>query len=207
MGWTFMNKSKSITASEFLKNEFTWRNEQATVVVLDVAIVGMRTAYLAIERKGLTMENKQINEVYAMVCLLDYQPKEYNNFGYKDMEEGCQPYYFDCPKRILDLLTPTDSEGATKWRDTCLENLAKRESKPKLKTGCILKLDAPVKFSNGESLDTFFIEDAKRRVFRTDTSYHNYKLSKRILDRGYQVITKEESLKQVIKEGAELGIL
>lgn len=50
----------------------------------------------------------------------------YFNFGYKAMSETCGPCYYDCPKSILDLLTPTDSEWANKWRQKCYANANKK---------------------------------------------------------------------------------
>ena len=40
-------------------------------------------------------------------------------FGYKDMSEFGMPYYFDCPKGILKLLSETDNEYANEWRKEC----------------------------------------------------------------------------------------
>lgn len=51
----------------------------------------------------------------------------YFNFGYKAMDETAGPCYYDCPKSILDLLTPTDSEWANAWRAKCREK-ANRKS-------------------------------------------------------------------------------
>ena len=58
-----------------------------------------------------------------MVCLLDYRPNEYYNIGYKDMEESEGPYYYNCPERILKLLTPTSNEYALRWRKKCWERI------------------------------------------------------------------------------------
>ena len=51
----------------------------------------------------------------------------YFNFGYKAMDETDGPYYYDCPKSILNLLTPTDNEYANQWRNECREK-AKHKS-------------------------------------------------------------------------------
>ena len=40
---------------------------------------------------------------------------------YKDMTESMLPYYFDCPKSIIKVLSPTDNENANIWRNKCLE--------------------------------------------------------------------------------------
>ncbi len=36
--------------------------------------------------------------------------KDYFNFSYNDMDESAGPSYYDCPKGILDMLTPTEYE-------------------------------------------------------------------------------------------------
>ena len=58
------------------------------------------------------------------VVILTYVNKT-NNFGYKVIGETCGPYYYDCPKSVLDALTPTDSVDAQEWRRKCYENLDK----------------------------------------------------------------------------------
>ena len=58
--------------------------------------------------------------VSAMVCLTTVKNGLfYSEFGYKDMDETCGPYKYDCPKSILKLLTPIDSEYANEWRARC----------------------------------------------------------------------------------------
>lgn len=45
----------------------------------------------------------------------------YFNFGTKVMDETMHPLYYNCPRAILDLLTPTDNENANEWRSKCRE--------------------------------------------------------------------------------------
>lgn len=78
--------------------------------------VGLKVAYAAVER---TPVNGDPVEVFAVIFLLGYAPKEHFDFGYKDMTEHDGPYYHECPERILKLLTPTDNEYALKWRAAC----------------------------------------------------------------------------------------
>lgn len=52
----------------------------------------------------------------------------YFNFGYKAISETCGPGNYDCPKGILDLLTPTDSEWANAWRQKCRERLKAKKA-------------------------------------------------------------------------------
>lgn len=85
-------------------------------------------------------ESEQI--VFAAVFLTSTDVKDYYNFSYKDMDESCGPYKYDCPKAILDLLTPTENEYANEWRKLCRENLAKKNnpnSLNKLPLGSVIK--------------------------------------------------------------------
>ncbi|HSA33217.1 MAG TPA: hypothetical protein P5077_05770 [bacterium] len=60
-----------------------------------------KTFYAAVLGQNEEIGLKDIR--YAMVFLC-----EWNNgqFLYKPMDEFVNPYYYDCPKRILDLLSP-----------------------------------------------------------------------------------------------------
>ena len=54
---------------------------------------------------------------YACVYLLKGRSNTRYGWGYKDMDETMHPYYYDFPVSWLDLLSPTDSENARKWRE------------------------------------------------------------------------------------------
>ncbi|MDO5332206.1 MAG: hypothetical protein Q4E99_05950, partial [Bacillota bacterium] len=59
------------------------------------------------------------------------------------------PYCYDCPKAILKLLTPTDSEWANEWRRKCFE----KHNKPKLSD---LPIGTKIKFErNGKEIKLF----------------------------------------------------
>ena len=66
-------------------------------------------------------------KVFAVVFLTSVDSKDYFNFAYKDMDESMGPCYYDCPKSILDLLSPTDNEYALNWREKCRERIAKEK--------------------------------------------------------------------------------
>lgn len=81
--------------------------------------------------------------VFAVVFLTSTDMKDYFNFSYKDMDESMGPYQYDCPKGILDVLTPTENEMANEWRKLCYENLkAKRNPNGlnKLPVGSVIKI-------------------------------------------------------------------
>ena len=68
------------------------------------------------------------NEVWCLVCLTGTTTADYYDFGYKTMEDSMGPCYYDCPDRILDLLTPTENEWANEWREKCRENNRSKRS-------------------------------------------------------------------------------
>lgn len=110
MGWTEMYRFKPV--KDWFKDEI----EGAYIVgevkhkVLEVKIVHRTQLYAAIQQKS--------GNVYAVIGLLRYYKGCYN-FSYKLMSEYEMPYYFKCPKSILDKLTPTTDEYAIQWREEC----------------------------------------------------------------------------------------
>ena len=91
----------------------------------------------------IPVEEQQIS---AVVFLTSTDMKDYFNFSYKDMCESMGPHRYDCPKSILDLLTPTDNECANEWRKACYANLAKKNSHnslSKLPLGSVIQFTLP----------------------------------------------------------------
>jgi hypothetical protein len=83
---------------------------------------------------------------FGVVFLTSTDSKDYFNFSYKDMDESMGPGYCDCPKGILDLLSPTDNQYANDWRKACYENIAKKNNPnglSKLPVGTIIKVKMP----------------------------------------------------------------
>ena len=62
---------------------------------------------------------KRTGVVEASVILTSSYKKGGHNFGYKDMTENMGPNEAQCPKCILNLLTPTEHEYAKEWRERC----------------------------------------------------------------------------------------
>jgi hypothetical protein len=112
--------------SNFLLNSgaFTWSNDSPnTYKVLDSAFVNYKNFnefYAAVE-----CINKQTGErsVFATIILVTLHEESSNNICYKDMDESSGPYAYNCPLRILNLLTPTVNEGAIEWRERCHQTL------------------------------------------------------------------------------------
>ena len=79
------------------------------------------TWYGAIE--NTTLETGK-TDVWAGVCLVG--KSEDGCFLYKDISESSLPCYYDCPKSVLDLLSPTDNEYALAWRQKCRSALSEK---------------------------------------------------------------------------------
>lgn len=94
--------------------------------VLKSSMVGS-TYYAAVKKTIFATETEPESvKVFAAVVLTAVDNKDYYNFAYKDMDETVGPGEDNCPKGILDLLTPTDYEYAKEWRKRCYENLKKK---------------------------------------------------------------------------------
>lgn len=89
-------------------------------------------------------ENEQ--KVFAVVFLTSTDSKDYFNFSYKDMDESMEPYYYDCPKSILDILSPTENECALTWRKKCRERQAEKKEGISLSK---LPVGAKIRFARG----------------------------------------------------------
>ena len=154
MGWMFYSRPKGESNREHFQRQFG-----EGYAIIDSATVG-GTFYGAIR-------DPQGN-VSAAVILTRWVPNDEYNFGYKDMSEDMGPNEANCPGRILDLLTPTESEYANEWRARCRANLAKRAEAAKVKRGDLVKFERPITFTNGFVSDTF--EFVERNTFRVWSS-------------------------------------
>lgn len=140
MGWTSYNakfyKNGRVDRKAEIENNVI-KNDN--LKVLKSSMIGS-TYYGAIEH----IESK---EVFAVVILTSTNMKDYFNFSYKDMDETMGPGQCNCPKSILDLLTPTDNEYANEWRKRCYKNINKGKDKKALKNlpvGTRIKVTMPI---------------------------------------------------------------
>jgi hypothetical protein len=154
------------TPKEFLKEEFSRGNYK----VIDLS-VSSGEAYLAIEDS-----NHEEKYVFALVCKISFSRKT-KEFYFKAMSETMHPFYYKCPKRIFDLLTPIEKiveitgenwNDAKEWRN----NIVSIEKKPKISNGTVFKLSEKIRFTNGLSYDTFIKSDG--RVYVAFKSEHGY---------------------------------
>ena len=126
MGWTSYHatnyKNGKVDRVAEVKHCFE-RGEDSKYRILKASLVGT-TVYAAVE-----YQTEKGTEVFAAVVLTSVDNNDYFNFSYKDMDETCGPYHYDCPASILKLLTPTTSEHANQWREKCWEKIEKKRQK------------------------------------------------------------------------------
>lgn len=79
--------------------------------ILRSAMVG-NVHYAALKDQGT-------GAVFAAITLTSVDNSDWYNFMTKTMHEDEGPVEAKCPESILDLLTETDSEFASDWRDRC----------------------------------------------------------------------------------------
>ncbi len=163
MGWTYTHRGNT-PIKEFLADRVNCENEHAKWLLLDIAIVKMRTAYMAVEIIRRDKESKQLDmgtrRVVAFVFLLDYRTSESgHDTGYKDMDESMGPCESECPERILRLLTPTSHEYALVWRKRCWEAIAERKSLRLEKDAVITT--KPISFRDGQIRSRFQVFSLK----------------------------------------------
>lgn len=146
MGWLEYRaehyKNGKVDRKAEMDSKYNWEDESRKVEVLKSSMVGS-TYYAAVKSFNKT---NGFERVAAVVCLTSTNNKDYYNFAYKDMDETCGPGYCDCPKGILDLLSPTDNEWALQWRQACRDSLAAKKnpnSFNKLPVGTIIKVVMP----------------------------------------------------------------
>ena len=121
MGWVGTYTGRNLKGKE--RMEFAIKQEIDQKRVVDSAIVGT-TVYVAMKYSTL----KNAEGVYGAVILTGYKDGEFQTNA---MTEFSGPYSYDCPKRILDKLSPLvgddkSTESARKWRRACEERRTKK---------------------------------------------------------------------------------
>ena len=152
MGWTETSR-RGLSTKEFLRKEFEYESDRVRLEVLDIKIVKLNTAYMAVRRT-----NRVSNEsfVFGAVVLLAY-PRGHFDIRYKAMDEDTGPYAVSCPESILNLLTPTDNENALSWRAKCRQTIADRKARLTLRRGMVFKTTNTVRFKNGKEGTLFIV--------------------------------------------------
>ena len=190
MGYTTYNKRKGLeTMRQHFQRE--WGN---TYEILESSYVNLSVFYAAV--RGLD------GTVFAAVVLARHYPMDDwgHNFIVKDMDETVGPCEVDCPRRILELLSPTKNTYALEWREKCWENVLEREARPKVHRGDMVVFKDSIMFANGNTEDHFIFEKGSKftSARRLGGRYHITKWR----DRGYTVVPKSTMVLGAVFEGS-----
>jgi len=177
MGWTFFYKPRGMSPCEALTKEFS--SGSGKVIACSAKLNAVYMAY-----------QTNAGHVIALISAIRYAPKDpLYNFGYKDMEESMGPYYYDCPKKILEMLTPVDiayaghlqaAESAARWRATCWENIKGRVT---LSVGALVTFKSPIRFTDGQVFTAMVVESTRPLRFRSvEGGYGSYRIDRRALN-------------------------
>jgi hypothetical protein len=178
MGWTFL-RTASRSRIDIVRKEVEYETESITQRVIDHSEAGS-TVYMLVERKpkpGVAWEphHTYVNDPdgtirWIAVFLTKLSSGSDYNFGYKDLDETMGPIECDCPKRIIAAASPLRDETqgyAGEWRRRCLENVEKKSAakakRNALSDGAKIKLNRPVRFTDGYVGDTFTARTINRR--------------------------------------------
>ena len=138
-------------------------------------------------------------ETLAVVFLTSVYMKDYYNFSYKDMDESVGPCYYDCPKSILDILSPTNNEFAKEWRRKCYEKIEKNKnpnSLSKLPEDSVIQVTLPweTKYhKEGDVVKLVKIKWNKRtRWFVLNTNCYFSKSMMDVFEDNYELIKRGE---------------
>jgi hypothetical protein len=159
MGWTSLEKRHGQSLREFFQNELFTSGTQT--ILASATTPGVFYAAVRSEKTG---------EVWALVCLVKYANGRYN-FSYKDMDEGMGPCEAGAPARILDLLTPTDSQYANEWRQRCRKTAERKEALSR--HGSTIRFAQKMRF--GSHIDPFeedtftIVKQGRQTLFRSKT--------------------------------------
>ena len=120
-------------------NEGFYRLEKSTMIgsVYYAAVTGLKR-YNEGKKEDVPKDEQH---TFGVVFLTSVDSKDYYNFSYKDMDETCGPFCYDCPESILKLLSPTTCEFAQKWRDGCRKHRKLRKALNDLPVGSVIEIE------------------------------------------------------------------
>ena len=145
------------SVKDCILGEINCTNESGSWVVIDYSQKS-NVAYMAVKR--VTPK-----EEYVFACVAKFsvsngqESAKLKIITTKIMDETEMPYYFDCPKRILNKLTEPKNEYSKKWRSLCVP-------KKTIKFNESFVLKNPLNFTDGVTRKKF-----KKVKFNGKTRY------------------------------------
>jgi hypothetical protein len=195
MGWIYMHSLDGHCGlRQYLDAQLSFEQPGGRNHVLRSALVRMRVYYAAVEHVSID----GTRQVWAAVCPVSYNRRARDGFifGYKCMTEDMGPCEAECPKQIIDLLTPTESSIANEWRERCRKSLAFKgeiAKKPKLKLGQLVEFDVPIHMTDKTEHKTLEVATSplcpRQLIFRAPDTGAIYRV-RNVRQLAYKVINQ-----------------
>jgi hypothetical protein len=165
MGWLFQRDPVDDPVAH-LTRKFTYADDTYDQQPLDGARAG-NTVYLAIRS---TEKATGRSFIFAAVILISNTRK--HGFGYKDQTETMGPHQYDCPERIMRLLSPIAdlprAGYAADWRAAVAarhaEKRRRRQLRNSLGVGSTVTLQTAVRFPGGAAATAFSVAYFRRQT-------------------------------------------
>lgn len=142
---------------------------------------------------GMLRDIPLLEQSVVAHVVLTGKEDDYYNFGYKAISEDCGPCECDCPKSILNLLTPTDSKWANEWRERCFKSL---EAKRVQRGFNNLPYGSQVRFTDCDGVEHILTKHEPAYQFKTwfwyEADRHQYVKKKLVTPENAIPVTLEE---------------
>ena len=124
----------SYTYGRFNLNQYLYSYKQSsTQKYLAHAFVNFREIYIV-------MQDIDTSVVYCIIAVVHIQPKGYSERVFCETD-GVG--YYNCPARLLNMLTPTKNEYALAWRQNCRARIQRRKDMCMVEGAVFVKAKAP----------------------------------------------------------------
>ena len=167
MGWDsrLTRYGEKVDMAKEVAERYTWDNAEPLKVVRGKQRHGETPYYVAVRN--------QAGEVWAGVALTKRTKTE---VWMKTMDETCGPGSHDAQAaKILDLLTPTDSEWANEWREAVRAAAVAEATQPKVAVGDVLKFAEGIDFGWAGVFDELRFEG--RNKFTDPNGYKRFRVA------------------------------
>lgn len=175
-----------------------WKSVQDAV---DAEFEGFEILDKSVKQNGdvyLAVRHPKHQHVFAAIAVVR---KDGGEYAIKTYDETSMPYYFNCPRRILKLLSPVENllavtgeqgvENARKWRQGVLD-YHKVPKAQKLREGMCVRFKEPVDFDSFEETDFKVTKLSGRFLFlpRNNTGLCRIRTYKRM---EFEVLGEDQS--------------
>ena len=130
MGWTYTTRPAGIRDIDFFAHIFN---------PLQIIALSKNSNEHAIYMAIRIPFGKYEGKITAVVMLYDIARRKECGYGYKELPEEFEPFFYSCPIQILNMLSPVEElfdgesrERARKWRETCYLSQGKPDNQCRL---------------------------------------------------------------------------